>query len=366
MEDDRIEQHYFEHAKKGVVLSAQDLKAYARKENIPIPTDKKLRDLRHLWKFLAIHSRWTRPKYFMSPTVARLGNLYVDMAEMHKNLRVHNKNRHYFLVCVDALSQKTMAIAYPNKSQQTWEDGIKQFIDNYPCARNIIVDRDSSVSGLAFQQRLYKETGVKFIHLRSRSKSYLAERAIRTIKTRVQQALDLNYPDLNWIQYLKPVCDDHNQRFVKHTNIRRIDVDKTNELKVIQMQFGVKDVGHLFNSSTASNFSPHMLKKMRLPFQTGDRVLVSKSANYEIKKDAFTKKSITGNYSKRVYTIDKPVLKANADQFLTIAYKINGLEGLFYPSEITRALFHEQQPRDEDKEEEKKKKERARRKREQE
>ena len=364
--DDRIEQHYFKHAKTGVVLTAKDLKEYARKEKIPVPPDKELRKLRHLYKLLAIHSRWTKPAHYMSATVMRLGYLFVDMAEFHKNLRVHNKNCYFILVCVDSLSQRVELKAFANKGQESWERGVKYFMERMPCVRAIISDRDSSVSGSAFQDRIYKELGVRWIHLRSRSKSYLAERMIYTVKVRLQQALDLNYPDLNWLQYMQPFCDDYNGRKVKHTNIRRIDVDKSNELKVIQQQFKVKDVGSLFNSSTCSNFSPYMLKKLKLPFKSGDRVLISKSANYTLRKDAFTKKSIDGTFSRKTYVVDRPVLKANSDQFFTVAWKIHGLEGLFYSTELVKARWMEEDPeRDEDKEEAKKKRDRVRRKQQQ-
>ena len=72
-----------------------------------------------------------------------------------------------------------------------------------------------SVSGLDFQKRIYKVHSVRWIHLRSRSKAYLAERMIYTAKVRLQQCLDGNYPDLNWIQFLKPFYDDYNRQFVK-------------------------------------------------------------------------------------------------------------------------------------------------------
>lgn len=363
--DKRIEQHYFKHAKKGVVLSVKDLKDYALKENIPVPPETELKHLRYLFKFLAIHSQWHKPSHYMSPTVMRLGNIYVDLAEFHPELRVHNKNCRYFLVAVDALSQKTMLLPFANKTQKTWEEGVKIFIDFFACVRNIISDRDSSVSGLEFQKRIYKVHSVRWIHLRSRSKAYLAERMIYTAKVRLQQCLDGNYPDLNWIQFLKPFYDDYNRQFVKHTRIRRMDVTKDNEMEVVRQQFGIEDVGHLFNSSTLSNFSPYMLKKLNLPFKHNDRVIISKSANYTLRKSSFSKVS-QGTFSRKTYVIDRPVLKANADHFFTVAWKIYGLEGLFYTSEIRKANWIEDDPdRNEDKEREKKRRDKLKRKRDQ-
>ena len=144
-----------------------------------------------------------------------------------------------------------------------------------------------------------------------------------------------------------------------------MDVTKDNEMEVVRQQFGIEDVGHLFNSSTLSNFSPYMLKKLNLPFKHNDRVIISKSANYTLRKSSFSKVS-QGTFSRKTYVIDRPVLKANADHFFTVAWKIYGLEGLFYTSEIRKANWIEDDPdRNEDKEREKKRRDKLRRKRDQ-
>jgi hypothetical protein len=57
-------------------------------------------------------------------------------------LRVVNKGCYILLVATDLLSQKLSVIAFPNKSQASWERGITQFITrDFPCVQTIITDR---------------------------------------------------------------------------------------------------------------------------------------------------------------------------------------------------------------------------------
>lgn len=167
---DKIEKLYFDKARAGIILSAQELRDLCKKENItPCPSLQKLAKLRHRFKYVGMHSRWTKPPQYVGSSIDKLGNIFVDVAEFKKNLRVANKNRYILLVATDLLSQKISCIAFSNKSQASWEKGIAQMIlHDFPAVHTLVTDRDTSISGAAFQARIKKVYGVDWVHLRNR------------------------------------------------------------------------------------------------------------------------------------------------------------------------------------------------------
>ena len=368
-----MEKHYFDKARQGIVLSVKDLQEYCVKVVLkPKPTVAKLRTLRYKWKYIALHARWKKPPHFVGSSVHKLGNIFLDVGIFKQNLAVQNKQRFVLLVGTDLLSQKLSCIAFPNKNQQSWEKGVSQMIEkDFPAVRCIVTDRDAAISSAAFQKKIKDKYGVNWVHLRNRSKSFAAERALRYVKDRLSTALSLNNKgDNSWLPHLQTVVDDYNQRFVKGTNIRRQDVNKSNEMKLLAQQFKVEDFTPHFNTSVVGNFSKRMYKAIGSKYHVGTKVLLARSANYTLKSDVFTKKSVEGSYGKKVYEVSNVFLKATNNQFYSLMYKIKGLEGIFYATELIPALFSEEEEKegtskDEDKEDRKKRDAKVRKKREQ-
>lgn len=111
--------------------------------------------------------------------------------------------------------------------------------------------------------------------------------------------------------------------------------------QLLAEKYNVKDFTPLANTSVLSSFSKPMLKAIPFKFQVGQKVLLSRSANYTLKTDKFLKKSAEGSYSKKVYTVDEVFLKTNAKHYYTMCFKIRGLEGMFYSTELVPANFSE-------------------------
>ena len=177
----------------------------------------------------------------------------------------------------------------------------------------------------------------------ARSKAYAAERAIRYLKDRLGTALALNdKSDRNWLKHLDGIVADYNEKLVKGSKkLRRKDVNKFNVNELLAEKYNVKDFTPMHNTSVLANFSAPMLKAIPFKHQVGAKVLLSKSANYKLKTDKFAKSSAEGSYSKKVYEIDQVFLKTNASQYLSLVYRIRGLEGLFYSTEVVPANFSE-------------------------
>jgi hypothetical protein len=270
-----------------------------------------------------------------------LGNIFVDLAEFKPNLRVANKQCRYFLAGVDCLSQKMCCIPLANKTQVSWERGVRQMIEKeFPVVTTIITDRDTAVAGLAFQNKIKSEFGVSWFHLRTRSKAYKAERAIRFLKERLSTALSFNEKgDNNWLQHVRPILDDYNSRNVRGTDMKRGEIGKRNVKLLLEKLYGAKDYSPIFNTSVASVFTPRMRRLLKFKLAVGQKVLLATSSNYNFKSGAFAKKSVEGAYGKKVYEIERQLLKSNASHHYNMVYKLKGMEGIFYPSELIPASF---------------------------
>jgi hypothetical protein len=364
----QVERHYFKKARQGIILKPDELQEYCRQEGIkPLPSQKQLRNLRYRWKYIGMHARWKKPPHYVGASVDKLGNLSVDVGEFGKNLAVSNKNRFILLVAVDLLSQRLGVIAFPNKKTESWEKGIVQFIKEFPCVHTIITDRDVAITSERFQARIKEKYQVDWMHLRNRSKSYAAERALRYLKDRLGTALALNESnDRNWLKHLDPIVADYNNRMVKGATIKRVDVRRGNVMQLLAQKYGVKDFTPLFNTSVVGNFSKGLRKAIGFKHEKGSKVLLSRSANYNLKTDAFLKKSAEGSYGKKVYVVEDAYLKSNAKQYYSMVYRLKGMEGFFYASELIPALFSEEEgAADEDAADRRKKAVKARKRREQ-
>ena len=283
-------------------------------------------------------------------------------------MAVANRRLFILLVGVDLLSQKMSCILFPNKKQVSWERGLVQMIQHeFPVVQTVITDRDVAIMSKSWQAKMHLAYGVDFIQLKSRSKAYAAERALRFLKGRLATALSLNTKgDLNWEKHLKGILEDYNSRPVKGSSIRRCDVNQKTVMKLLEQKYNVKDFTTYFNTATIGNFSDKMREAIGFKHRIGEKVLLSRSANYQLKSNAFTKKSVEGSYGKKVYTIEAAFLKTTAKQFYTIVYKLEGIHGIFYSSELVPALFASNPgDKDEDKEEHKKKLAKKKKKREQ-
>jgi len=241
---EKMEATYNEAAARGIILSHGDLVALRKKLGLQSKvTTAELRTLRYRQKFLAMHSRTRYPApHFVTASISKLGNVFLDMADFFPRLRVFNKQCSYFLVGVDSLSQKLACYPFPNKSRASWEKGVRLMLEkDFAYVTTFVSDRDTAVSGEAFQRRIKKELGIDWLHLPSRDKSFLAEEKIGYLKDRLSQGMKMRAPpkDKVWVDLIEGVVADFNNRYVTGTKIRRVDVTKSNQLDILQQRHGV-------------------------------------------------------------------------------------------------------------------------------
>ncbi|CAM6055381.1 unnamed protein product [Sphagnum tenellum] len=359
-----LEDHYFKHARKGIVLSVTDLKTFCKKSLIRC-SGKQLANLRYKWKYIAIHKKFKKPSHYMSASIEKLGTLQIDVAMYQPRLRVANGQCQYFLAACDSLTGMLACIPCVNKSRRIWESGVTEMITNhFRYSANILTDRDGAIVSEKFRQKIKDQFGVSWTFLRSRSKAFKViyfflkatciendslslfpqiERMIHFLKQRITMALDLNAKgDNNWVKHVKGIVDDYNGRVIPGTTFIRKNVEKKDFMPLLGQIFRSReDPTMLLNlaSSTSSGYPDWMSKKL-WRFELNQPVLLSLDANYMLRKSSFSKKSITGSFGKKIYKITERVLKSNR-LFVTPTYRLSGLESLYYETELIPAYVTE-------------------------
>ena len=162
------------------------------------------------------------------------------------------------------------------------------------------------------------------------------------MKERLSMALQLNRQgDNNWIRHIESIVSARNKETIRGTSIVRNSVTKHNFMKVLEELYNSTDPTMLFNlASTSSDaYAPWLAKKI-WKHDLGAKVLLSRDANYQLKKDFFRKKSILGAYDEKVYTVKSRELKGNKF-FLTPVYTLSPTRGdsKYYESELIPAYF---------------------------
>ena len=248
--EDQLNRYYLAHLKRGVALTPVELGREARRLGLR-RTRRQLADLRFDFEFMAVRTPFRRTSGYVGSQVDKLGNLFLDMGEVFKRHRVSNGGKYYILVGVDALSQRLSVVPLASKSQAAWEAGVTRMIKrDFPVVRSVVTDMDTAVAGAAFQAKIRAAHGIRWYHLRQRSKAFKAENMIGYVKRRLGLAVaaavaagDKNR--YNWVRHVDSVVDDYNSRPVTGTTSgkwTRASVDASNELEVVSDKLGVGDL----------------------------------------------------------------------------------------------------------------------------
>lgn len=348
-----LEKFFLTHVSKGVVLSVEDLMKVAKKKKSSWkrPSRSKLRHLRKQWKFIAMHSRYVKPSHFMTNSFPRYGVIMLDFANFQEKRSRFNQGNKGFIVGVECVSQKLACVPCKDKTRASWKNAISDMLQNsFPRAHRLITDRDTAVTGKAFQQWLKETYKVDISFLRSRSKAFLSERMIRFLKERLSIALKANALDgdknksfkFNWIQFVPDIVQTYNREKVTGTNIKRVDVDHQNFWDVLKQKWKAKEPLTLMSLLTETKM-PRPISDAVFKYDQGQKVMLARDANYKLKESKFKKRSVTGSFGPEIYTISNRRLKSSMNLFLTPVYSLKELSGLFYESELNPVYLSDQQ-----------------------
>ena len=344
----RLETEFLRRAKRGVVMTLEDLKAFCLERGVPLPPEDFLRHLRFKFRGTAVHARFNKPKVFASSAFHRFGVLSIDFAEM-SGLSSANFQRKGFVLACETSTQKLGFSFMTRKNLAGWDKALTELMTQFPGAHTVFSDRERALTSKKFQDTMRERFGLSFVFLRGRNKAFHSERYIRFVKTRLSVAMKLNKTK-RWSSFLKEIIDDHNARRVPGTRFRRDRIDKFNFSEFLNQRWKTSDAASLWAVSTIDDDAlPPQAGPQLWKFNVGDLVYLAIKADYtftsqeDLKMKTYPKPSRTGNY-KRVYQVVDRRLKAAGKRFLTSCYVLKDpkthrrLHGIFYESELVPCL----------------------------
>jgi len=223
-----------------------------------------------------------------------------------------NSGYNYILLCLDCFSKFMYCKKLKDKSGKTTARALEEIFKK---ARKIprFIHTDE---GLEFWNddvaKVLKKYNVSLYSTHTQMKSAVAERAVRTIMTRISRYW-FRRQNHRWVDVLDKICASYNSTY--HTSIKMApkDVTEQNSADVFR---------HLYHSAITA--TPD-----RARFKIGDRVHVSG-------KKLLFEKGYSQNYSKDVYII-KDILTTNPITYTLFDEDGNDIEGSYYFEELVPA-----------------------------
>ena len=227
-------------------------------------------------------------------------DVQVDLADMQK-LSNENDGMNYILVGADILSRRIFATPTKTKGSAHMIAAFKRLFQQMPDLPRIIF----SDKGLEFQagdvRKFFKNNAIqKYIAHSPDVKAAVAERFIRTLKTRLYKFLTHNNTK-RWVDALPKIVNAINHSVSRITGMRPIDVTYENADKLWKKLYG-----RAFDEKeTRYDLGDRVrIAKQRTPFDKGYLPMFS-SELYKIDK---VKKIRPNTYQLRRVTDDVPVV----------------------------------------------------------
>lgn len=311
---EEIKQYFEKKLKKSnIVLTNSQLYAFARqnKKRLGIVTKNEIQ------QFLAGHpasahfGRADKTTRFQTIGIPRSGMYHIDYGEFHKNWAGSNFGSTGFLVAVENFTNRLFVLPCRGKGTQQWLNAISKFVELTRDVRVVYTDRDSVATSLNFRDKIMSKYGIEWYFLRKGNKSYLAERYVGFVKTKLSQALEqfeksTSNKTKKWIQFVDDLCREYNSEKIAGTSYVRQSVSRANFDHFIAQLLHTKEPELLFNSFIAGPFKTKKWNSRIFKFDLGEKVLVARHANWKFGDDklkSFTKISSRGGFGTTPYTI---------------------------------------------------------------
>lgn len=243
-----------------------------------------------------------------------MSDIQMDLADFQK-VADDNDGYKYMLVCTDVLSKRIFASPVKSKGSDHMIQALKHSIRQMP----VVPRRIFSDKGLEFQakdvKKFLKDLTIKQMQAESPDvKASVAERCIRTIKTRLYKYFTENKTK-RWVDVLPDLIKALNHSINRSTGLRPIDIDFTNEKIVHKKLYG------------AYLTQLHRQRDINL-YEPDDMVRIAKE------KTTF-EKSYLPNYTDEVFRISKKRL-GNPTTYQVKDSTNKPLTGKFYKEELSR------------------------------
>jgi len=257
----------------------------------------------------------SKKKRYQTIGVAKAGVFFIDYGEFHKSWSRLNNGCTGFLVAVENLTNRLFVHPSKGKNTRQWLDTIARFIELTRDVKIIFSDRDSVATSPTFLNHVEKKYGLKWKFLKKGNKSFLAERYIRFVKTKLSQALASKTSNVKrWVDHVDELCRVYNQQKIPGTSYKRGAISDSNFDAFASQLFKSKQVDlDRYNSFVAGPFQTEDWNKKAFKFQIGDKVLLLRKFDWKSKavSSSFYKPSIDGSYGPREYTVSGRQLRAD-------------------------------------------------------
>lgn len=307
----------------GVSLTASQLQQrVAKKVGRTIPLDRVYSFLRTGTAApiasLQASQKSKRPRAFPTVGVSKAGLFYIDYGEFKKKWAGSNNGCTGFLVAVENLSNRLFVYPTKGKNTKQWLETVARFVELTRDVKVLYSDRDSVATAPRFKAHVESKYGVRWKFLRKGNKSFLAERYVRFVKTKLSQALahagSEGKVQKRWVDYVAAICEEYNNEKISGTSYRRGSIAVDNFEDFVRQLFRLKDVSlERFNAYAAGPFENAGWNSRIFKFDIGDRVLLANAANWKSKGGVFAKASQDGGFGDREYTVSGRQLRADRE-----------------------------------------------------
>lgn len=226
-----------------------------------------------------------------------------------KNLSKFNQGFNYLLVCIDILSKYAWAIPLKTKRGEEIVTAFQKiFSERQP--KFLQTDKGTEFTNAKFQKFL-RQRGVRFFTTNNTTKASIAERLIRTLRSKMSKYFQQGNT-FNYVNVIDKLLESYNKSFHRSIGCAPVSVSPSNE----------RDVWLKLYSGEQESESA------RCQLEPGAIVRISKH------KRTFEKSS-ESNWSEELFIVTECLQKSPP------VYKINDLlgetiEGTFYPQELQK------------------------------
>ena len=303
--------------KTGIALTVNQLWNYVNQAKVLGVTKKEVGQFISKEPVVAQYARVSkRSKKYQTIGVLRPGVFFIDYAEYSKKWAPFNDGIAGFILAVENVTNRLFVVPCKTKGTRDWEKAVEHFINLTRNVSIIYSDRDAVATSSEFRNNMYVKYGARWYFLKKGSKSYLAERYIGFVKTKLSQALQHN-KSKRWIDFVEPLCKEYNKEKVENTTYSRQAVSNANFDHFLSQIFKTKNPDLIFNSFKAGPFEQPEWNKIAFKFDLGDKVLLARRANWKEtneKLKTFDKISKIGGFGPTSFTISGRQLRSTKDR----------------------------------------------------
>ena len=303
--------------KTGIPLTVNQLWNYVTQAKVLGVTKKEVGQFVSKQPVVAQFSKVSRrSKKYQTIGVLRPGVYFIDYAEYSKKWASFNDGIAGFILAVENVTNRLFVVPCKTKGTRDWEKAVEHFISLTRNVSIIYSDRDAVATSAEFRSHIYSKYAVRWYFLKKGSKSYLAERYISFVKTKLSQALEYK-KSKRWIDFVEPLCKEYNKEKIENTNFSRQAVNRDNFDQLLSQLFKTKNPDLVFNSFKAGPFEQPYWNKIAFKFDLGDKVLLARKANWKEtheKLKTFDKISKIGGFGPTSFTISGRQLRRTKDR----------------------------------------------------